>query len=86
LGFFSMLEVRKSHHREVMAQVRSRYGFAMLGAAIPVADEVERMGVERDVVEAFAPQSRAALAYQALWGDVRRRLAAPPPVPDPIRP
>ncbi len=77
LGFFSMLEVRKSHHREVMAQVRSRYGFAMLGAAIPVADEVERMGVERDVVEAFAPHSRAALAYQALWWDVRRRLAAP---------
>ena len=79
LGFFSMLEVRKSHHREVMAQVRSRYGLAMLGAAIPTADEIERMGVERDVVEAFAPGSRAALAYQALWWDVRRRLAPAPP-------
>jgi chromosome partitioning protein len=75
LAFFSMVEVRKSHHREVMAQVRGVHAVTMLGAAIPAADEVERMGVERDVVAGFAPQSRAALAYEALWWDVRRRLA-----------
>jgi hypothetical protein len=46
----------------------------MLGAAIPASDEVERMGIERDVVAGFAPKSRAALAYEALWWDVRRRL------------
>jgi hypothetical protein len=46
----------------------------MLGAAIPAADEVEQMGVERDVVASYAPASRAAVAYQALWLDVRRRL------------
>ncbi len=57
-----------------MAQVRGVHSVEMLGAAIPAADEVERMGVERDVVAAFAPQSRGALAYQALWWDVRRRL------------
>ena len=74
LAFFSMVEVRKSLHREVMAQVRSMHGVAMLGAAIPQADEVERMGVERDVVAAFAPASRAAMAYEALWFDVRRRV------------
>ena len=75
LAFFSMVEVRKSHHRHVMARLRSVHGFTMLGAAIPNADEVERMGSERDVVAAFAPRSRAALAYEALWLDVRRRLA-----------
>jgi chromosome partitioning protein len=74
LAFFSMVEVRKSHHREVMAQVRGVHAVTMLGAAIPAADEVERMGIERDVVAGFAPQSRAALAYEALWWDVRRRL------------
>jgi chromosome partitioning protein len=73
LAFFSMVEVRKSLHREVMAQLRARYA-TMLGAAIPSADEVERMGIERDVVAAFAPRSRAAVAYEALWWDVRRRL------------
>jgi chromosome partitioning protein len=76
LAFFSMVDVRKAHHREVMAQVRGVHSVEMLGAAIPAADEVEQMGAERDVVPAFAPRSRAALAYQALWWDVRRRLSA----------
>ena len=73
LAFFSMVEVRKSLHREVMARLRAAH-VTMLGAAIPQADEVERMGVERDVVASFAPESRAAAAYRALWWDVRRRL------------
>jgi cellulose biosynthesis protein BcsQ len=74
LAFFSMVEVRKSLHREVMARLRSLHSVTMLGAAVPSADEVERMGLERDVVASFAPGSRAALAYEALWLDVRRRL------------
>ena len=45
LAFFSMVEVRKSLHREVMAALRARTSVTMLGAAIPAADEVERMGV-----------------------------------------
>ncbi len=47
----------------------------MLGAAIPSCDEVERMGEERDPVAVFAPGGRAAIAYEALWSDVRSRLA-----------
>jgi chromosome partitioning protein len=74
LAFFSMVEVRKSLHRNVMAQLRAAHG-SMLGAAVPAADEIERMGVERDAVGAFAPGSRGAVAYEALWLDVRRRLA-----------
>jgi chromosome partitioning protein len=74
LAFFSMVEVRKSLHRQVMARVRAEHSFQMLGAAIPSADEVERMGEERSVVGAFAPGTRAAMAYEALWWDVRRRL------------
>jgi chromosome partitioning protein len=77
LAFFSMVEVRKSLHRQVMARVRTQHSFQMLGAAVPSADEVERMGEERAVVAEFAPTSRAALAYQALWWDVRRRLNSP---------
>ncbi len=78
LAFFSMVEVRKSLHREVMGRLRRMHALTMLGAAIPAADEVERMGVERDVVAAFAPGSRAALAYEALWWDIRRRLEGRP--------
>jgi cellulose biosynthesis protein BcsQ len=75
LAFFSMVEVRKSLHREVMAQLRADH-VTMLGAAIPSSDEVERMGVERAVVAEIAPGGRAAMAYEALWWDVRRRLLA----------
>jgi chromosome partitioning protein len=74
LAFFSMVEVRKSLHREVMGRLRGLHGVSMLGAAIPSADEVEQMGVERDVVASFAPFSAAAFAYRALWLDVRRRV------------
>jgi hypothetical protein len=70
-----MLDVHKPLHREVMARLRAQHPGAMLGAAIPTADEVERMGTERDAVASFAPGSRAAVAYQALWLDVRSRLS-----------
>jgi chromosome partitioning protein len=74
LAFFSMVEVRKSLHRQVMARVRANHSAAMLGAAIPAADEVERMGEERCAVAELAPGGRAAMAYEALWWDIRRRL------------
>ncbi len=75
LAFFSMLDIRKPLHRDVMARLRAAHPLEMLGAAIPTADEVELMGVERDVVQSFAPGSRAAVAYRALWLDVRGRLS-----------
>jgi chromosome partitioning protein len=75
LAFFSMVEVRKSLHREVMGRVRRTHPGLMLGAAIPAADEIERMGEARTVVEELAPGSRAAISYAALWWDIRRRLA-----------
>jgi chromosome partitioning protein len=61
-------------HMDLVLDNSSVHSVTMLGAAIPASDEVERMGIERDVVAGFAPKSRAALAYEALWWDVRRRL------------
>jgi cellulose biosynthesis protein BcsQ len=78
LAFFSMVEVRKSLHREVMGRLRRMHRVTLLGAAIPSADEVERMGVERDPVAMFAAGTRAAMAYEALWLDIRRRLDGSP--------
>jgi len=74
LAFFSLVDGRKRLHREVMERLRAESS-SVLETAIPSSVVVERMGVERDVVAAFAPRSRAALAYEALWEDVRRRLA-----------
>lgn len=74
LGFFSMVDIRKSLHHEVMAELRAGFPGTMLGAAIPADDEIERMGAERDVVAAFAPNSPGSLAYETLWLDIRWRL------------
>jgi chromosome partitioning protein len=78
LAFFSMVEVRKSLHREVMARVRAAHPGLILGAAIPSADEIERMGEARSVIELMAPGSSASIAYQALWWDMSRRLKTRP--------
>ncbi len=73
LAFFSMVDGRKKLHREVMERLRSERT-DVLEAAIPASVEVERMGVERDAIAAFAPRGRAAQAYGALWQELRRRL------------
>jgi chromosome partitioning protein len=70
LAFFSMADRRKRLHREVMATLpAAREG--VLQAAVPSSTEVERMGLHRAPVAAFAPRSRAAAAYEALWREVR---------------
>jgi chromosome partitioning protein len=72
-AFFSMVDRRKRLHREVMEQLTSD-GKVVLDVAIPSSAVIERMGAERDVVASFAPRSAAAIAYQELWREVRRRL------------
>jgi chromosome partitioning protein len=73
LAFFSMVDGRKRLHREVMERLRDRWA-GVLEAVIPASAEIERMGPQRDAVVSYAPGGKAALAYQALWSDVRRRL------------
>jgi chromosome partitioning protein len=75
-AFFSMVDVKKELHRSVMTRLRTMHHLTMLGAAIPASDDVEQMGEERDPVNVFAPRSLGAMAYQALWWDLKRRLAA----------
>ncbi len=71
-----MVDRRRKLHRDVVERLRTRSRDELLEAAIPLSADVERMGAERDVVAAFAPRGRAALAYEALWSDVRARLGA----------
>jgi chromosome partitioning protein len=72
-AFFSMVDGRKRLHREVMESVTASYD-GVLQAAIPAAADVERMGSHRTVIADFAPRSKAAKAYEALWAEVRERL------------
>jgi chromosome partitioning protein len=73
-SFFSMAEVLRPLHLQVMEKLRGVEQLKVLGAAIPVADEVEMMGEERNPVAVFAPTSAAAVAYEALWHEIQGRL------------
>lgn len=66
LPFFSMLDRRKSLHREIVEAFPATHPNA-LGVHIPYASAVERMGVERQPLTAFAPRTAVAGAYRALW-------------------
>ena len=74
MPFFSMVDRRKRMHLDVMRDL-TRDHEELLRAQIPYASDVEKMGIHRMPVEAFAPHSFAASAYQALWMDVQERLA-----------
>ncbi len=73
LPFLSMVDRRKSLHRELAERCRRDHpGF--LETAIPTSSRVEQMGIRRAPLPVFAGWSRAARAYEALWEEIRTRL------------
>lgn len=72
--FFSMVDRRRRLHRELMERLPERYP-CFLSAAIPYSSEVERMGIHRMPLIAYAPSNPAAEAYQALWAQISAALA-----------
>ncbi len=71
--FFSMVDRRKRLHLDLMAQLPEQYP-GILQTHIPYASEVERMGVHRMPLTAYAPSNVAAKAYRALWEEVKTGL------------
>ena len=63
-------------HREVVDGEREG-PFRFLETSIPYSSTVEQMGVHRMPLEAYAPWSRAAKAYRALWAEVDQRVLDP---------
>lgn len=75
LPFFSMVDRRRRVHRDVIDQLRSERS-DLLETVVPLSIEVERMGLQREPLAAFARRGRAAAAYEALWSEILGRLAA----------
>lgn len=65
-AFFSMVEKRKTLHRETVEKMLAEDSH-FLAVEIPMASVVERMGPERAPVPVFAASSPAAQAYSELW-------------------
>lgn len=75
-GFFSMVDRRKTIHRETQIQMRATEK-NLLETAIPYLSAVEKMGVERQPIFGYAPRSSAARAYQSLWNEIAGNLPQP---------
>jgi chromosome partitioning protein len=69
IPFFSMVDRRKSLHKDIMLQVQEDYP-SILSTTVPYASEIERMGLERKPLGAYSAKSRAAEAYRALWQEI----------------
>lgn len=74
IEFFSMVDWRKRMHRELIEKVRAERP-RLLETEIPVAGDIERMGLHRAPLATFSePSSKAMVAYRDLWSEVLSTL------------
>jgi len=78
-AFFSMVDGRKKMHKELMAMMLKEFN-GVLRSLIPYLSQIERMGIEREPVAAFAPRSVASKAYQNLWAKFQEAAFANPSI------
>ena len=69
--FFSMVERRKKIHRESAEQFSKR-AQRLCRSAIPYRCDVEKMGIRKKPLPAFAPSSPAASAFVGLWQEIKQ--------------
>ncbi|MEJ7610297.1 MAG: ParA family protein [Ferruginibacter sp.] len=66
--FFTMTDLRKNMHREIMEQLFKDKRF--FGNYIPYLSDVEKMGIHKEPIEEFARSSYAASCYRELWTEI----------------
>jgi cellulose biosynthesis protein BcsQ len=72
-AFFSMAEVRKRMHTDIMLKMLSE-DRRFLRTAIPFLSDIERMGIERAPVVHSKPYSLAARRYRELWEEIKVKM------------
>lgn len=73
LPFFSMVDVRRSLHYEMMASTRKQFPY-VLKTEVPYWSEIERMSTRRAPLPALSPGGIATRIYEALWGEMTGRM------------
>ncbi|MEZ4517983.1 MAG: ParA family protein [Chloroflexota bacterium] len=69
LYFYNMVDRRKKLHRSLLEERTQDF----LQTTIPYSSAAEQMPVYREPVFAYAPRTAPALAYEALWQEVKER-------------
>jgi len=75
--FFSMVDRRRALHRKILDEPPADLG-PFLSAWIPYSSPVEQMGLRRAPLGAYGGATRAALAYEDLWGETKAAVFVPP--------
>ena len=70
--FFSMVDHRKSLHHEVMQQFFKENLF--FKSYLPYLSDIEKMGVHRKPLFAYANRSFAAKCYRDLWEEIKNQV------------
>ena len=74
IPFFSMVEMRKSIHRNLMKELTE--GIPNLcTSVIPFLADVEKMGIYRKPLAEFSPNSKASASFMALWKEIRKKTS-----------
>jgi len=73
LPFVSMIDRRRTVHRQLAAELAGRWP-RLLATQVPNIATVERMGVERAPLAAFAPSAKGTVAFRELWGEISALL------------
>ena len=71
--FLTMVQARSRDHQSAIAGLRLADA-RLLDGVVPVCAELERLGSERAPVQSYAPTSRGARAYAAMWAQLDQRL------------
>ena len=72
--FFSMVQIVKGLHTDTMSRLLSNYPDQFFKAMIPFTADVEKMGIHLEPLIHTSANSKAALAYQALYDELQQRL------------
>jgi cellulose biosynthesis protein BcsQ len=68
--FFTMADLRKNLHKEVMEELYSDKKF--FDNYIPYLSDVEKMGVHLAPIGVYAKNSYAAQCYMDLWSEIKK--------------
>jgi cellulose biosynthesis protein BcsQ len=70
--FFTMVDLRKNLHNEVMEELYKDKRF--FENYIPYLSDVEKMGIHRGPIESYARSSYAAKCYRDLWDEIKEGI------------